>query len=461
MKAYELKPTYENLLNTYIENSIDRNGDIFRFIEVLDSIEDSCSIAVDGNWGSGKTFFVKQVKMVIDAHNQFVKAYKEEDRKEIVSIRQKYFGSKVHDLNPQVCVYYDAWENDNEEEPVMSLVYEIIQSVNADFSFHKTDWIKLGASIIDNFTGMKWTQVVENLRKKSPFKELKAHKDIKKLVDDFLVSLLEEKGDRLTIFIDELDRCKPSYAVRLLERIKHYFVHDQITFVFSINTNQLHHTIKKYYGSGFDGSRYLNRFFDLRISLPAPNMRKFYDSLNFNERLWGYDLVCDAVIKTYRFELREIAKFLRLTKSAAYDVMHEKQRVSMSDGEAVEYCLCLIVPVMIGLMTTDINRYSDFILGKDSEPLLEVLEHLDMLGFEKLLAPNETYYEDGVNKVHVTRKEKLTNLYHAVFSEKTNESQRAIQIGYLNIYDHVKTKLLRISGMLSEYAKFDYDLEGE
>jgi tRNA A37 threonylcarbamoyladenosine biosynthesis protein TsaE len=59
MKSYELQPTYENIMATLAENLIDRNKDIFRFITLLDTIDDSCSIALDGKWGSGKTFFVK------------------------------------------------------------------------------------------------------------------------------------------------------------------------------------------------------------------------------------------------------------------------------------------------------------------------------------------------------------------------------------------------------------------
>ena len=48
-----------------------------------------------------------------------------------------------------------------------------------------------------------------------------------------------ERGNRLIIFIDELDRCKPTFAVHLLEQIKHYIFDDRITFVFSINLEQL------------------------------------------------------------------------------------------------------------------------------------------------------------------------------------------------------------------------------
>ena len=64
MKKYDLEPSRENLLRTYKEDSIGRNADLIHFIAILDAIEDGCSIALDGNWGSGKTFFVKQAKMV-------------------------------------------------------------------------------------------------------------------------------------------------------------------------------------------------------------------------------------------------------------------------------------------------------------------------------------------------------------------------------------------------------------
>lgn len=63
------------------------------------------------------------------------------------------------------------------------------------------------------------------------------------------------------IFVDELDRCKPSFAVQLLERIKHYFGHEKITFVFSVNVSELQYTIKKFYGADFNGTRYLDNFF--------------------------------------------------------------------------------------------------------------------------------------------------------------------------------------------------------
>ena len=61
----------------------------------------------------------------------------------------------------------------------------------------------------------------------------------------------------MLFFIDELDRCKPSFAVHLLEQLKHYISDERITFVFSVNLEQLQHTIKHYYGINFDSGRYL------------------------------------------------------------------------------------------------------------------------------------------------------------------------------------------------------------
>lgn len=458
MKAYDLKPTYENLLGTYKANTIGRNADVFRFVSILNSVEDACSIAIDGNWGSGKTFFVKQVKMVMDAHNNFVHSDTSNDREEIVAIRSKHLGKNVFDLDPQVCVYYDAWENDNDSDPVMSLVYTILSSVNSDFSFKNTDFIKAGASIIEAFTGRSWTQMVEALRGDSPLEVIKAQKDIKKQVDDFLESLLPEKGNRLVVFIDELDRCKPSYAVRLLERIKHYFDHDRVTFVFSVNTKELHHTIKKHYGDDFDGSRYLDRFFDLRVTLPPPNLEYFYRSINFNSTHYAYDMICDAVIKTYNFELREIAKYLRLAKIAAHDATHGNREFHFSEGKAIQFCMLYIIPIMVGLRVCDAQRYSDFVQGKDHQPLLEVADKVKTYHmFDELLGRKETYDAGDPQNTCVTVADKLKAVYEAIFTTKYEGPVYQVSIGSFVFNAATKDTLLRTAGLLSEYTNTELD----
>ena len=79
--------------------------------------------------------------------------------------------------------------------------------------------------------------------------------------------------------IDELDRCRPSYAVELLEIAKHLFSVDRIVFVLAVNRSELVHSIKALYGSEFDAQGYLGRFFDVDIRLPEPEREEFLEAL--------------------------------------------------------------------------------------------------------------------------------------------------------------------------------------
>ena len=458
MKSYDLKPTRENLLSTYRQDVIDRNGDIFMFIELLNMVEDSCSIALEGNWGSGKTFFVKQVKMVMDAHNDFIDPEKDEYRSQIIATRSNYYKENIiPELQPQVCVYYDAWENDNDEDPIISLVYTILNEVSTDFSFKNIDWAKKGASIMELFSGKSWTQLIENLKGTSPLDALKEKKDIEQQVGEFFDALLPEKGNRLVVFIDELDRCKPSYAVRLLERIKHYFSHENITFVFSVNINELRHTIEKHYGDDFNSSRYLDRFFDLRVTLPSPNLQKYYQSLHFYNTRNVFDIVCDAVINEYHMELREIARFLRSTKIAAYKATHGGFDFAFSDGAAMRFCLHFIVPIMFGLRIVNMQQYNGFIEGKDFSPMLEVAERVKFLGFGELLGRTETFDADDESRIHVTIEEKMKDVYDAVFVTVYTGTHYHTEIGGMTFDARTKDVLLRTVGLLSQFTSFDED----
>ena len=80
MKNFELQATFENVLDTFEKDMWGRNADVRAFVELLDAIDESCSVAVDARWGSGKTFFVKQAKMVLDAYNTHASKMVEEAR---------------------------------------------------------------------------------------------------------------------------------------------------------------------------------------------------------------------------------------------------------------------------------------------------------------------------------------------------------------------------------------------
>ena len=64
-----LEPTYENVIHHYLEDTIGRNDDLFYFVRILSGLSSGSAVALNAAWGSGKTFFVKQAKMLIDIHN--------------------------------------------------------------------------------------------------------------------------------------------------------------------------------------------------------------------------------------------------------------------------------------------------------------------------------------------------------------------------------------------------------
>ncbi len=459
MNSLELQPTAEQIKRTYCNDTIGRNQGLHRFIELLNMINDSCVIALDGSWGSGKTFFVKQAKMVFDAFNPFITIYEKDNDEAIKAVWHTAHNSNAVELNPCVSVYYDAWENDNDDDPLLSIIYEILKSVDTDYSF-KSDisLVKIAATIAELLTGRKVEALINAVTRDDPFAYIKSNRDMKEAIAAFFDSLLPEQGDRLIVYIDELDRCKPSFAVKLLERIKHYFSNNRIIFVLSVNSHELQNTVKQYYGNEFDACRYLDRFFDIRIELPPANMQQYYRCLSFEKNSNVYDTVAFEVIQQYHFELREIAKYVRLIKIAAYIPTHNSNRYdfSFSEGKGNYFCLAIVVPIMIGLKMHNTTLYKKFVEGKDSSPLINIMGKGD-IGFNLcnfLLGPKETYDGSQEGGITVGLSDKLNMVYDALFIENYQSSVYEINIGNMSFDKETKKMLMQTASLLSGFADY-------
>jgi len=75
------------------------------------------------------------------------------------------------------------------------------------------------------------------------------------------------------VLVDELDRCRPVYAITMLERIKHLFEVDGVIFILALNADELTHSVKAVYGEGFGAVEYLTRFFDRVYKFDAADPR--------------------------------------------------------------------------------------------------------------------------------------------------------------------------------------------
>ena len=113
---------------------------------------------------------------------------------------------------------------------------------------------------------------------------IKDYEEEKSSIEDFKQSLSEYVADcgagPLVFIIDELDRCNPNYAVKLLETVKHIFDVPNIVFVLSICRKELENSIRGFYGSDrIDATNYLRRFIDIQFDIPHPKSDKFCQML--------------------------------------------------------------------------------------------------------------------------------------------------------------------------------------
>ena len=427
---FEILPTEDNLIESYSNNSLDRNKYIEQFYKILTSNTSNFStISLDGKWGSGKTFFIKHAQLLMS-----VKLY-EERKADFKSIFGKYEGDKYSPIrgvisNLDKCevfpFYYDAWENDTDPYPVLSILYSLYKSLDigsledksikenlnsilsclsmsAQFLFGVPDINRVIKQINNEF---------KSSRKKELLLPITDHHSIIELIKQLINDVINKSHCKsIVIFVDELDRCNPSYAVRLLEDIKHYFLMDNVTFVFSVNLSELQHMVKSVYGEQFDAFRYLDRFFDIRLNLPVANQELYLKKeISKSENLGILDHSILAVSSLFKLELREFYKFSRIVHLLA------ETDSKFNIPEAQHFVFYILLPLAIGLKLYDIEKFNNFIEGKDPSPILEILIQPGIQSLIKWIFLDNKAILENNNEGNI--KELVEEAYQTVFEVK-------------------------------------------
>lgn len=451
MKKMDLMPTDENILQTLQDDMFRRNEKIGYFMQLLDSIEGSYTVALDGQWGSGKTFFIKQSKLVLEAYNPNIEKIDTATRQIVKNKMGVYIGGKG--LQPQYPIYYDAWINDNDEDPIVSLLYSITEA----YSFFQerrieslNGVIEIGSEIIKMLRGPNIEKIKKLLASHSCMDAKKESFDLFTKINEFLEQLNLEKGNRLVIFIDELDRCKPTFAVTFLERIKHYFEHPNITFVFSVNMAELANTIQNYYGEGFEAGRYLNRFFDYTFHLPAVLMDEYYRVQGIDDGRLYYDKTIKTVIKTLHLELREVSRFLGICNVLRGKFRNISNiRYAFMENETVMYCAFFVIPVLLGVQNAEPDKYDDFIMGEYPKPFVDVL-----MGVLEGQPVNPFKSISGNSQPATVMKPfHAQHIYEALFLQSNQGKE--IDIEGLIITDRLRTWVFNTASGLSSFSDFN------
>ena len=412
---------------------------------MLSTLEGPYSVAIDSEWGSGKTFFVKQVKMLLDSLNPQSKVDKETSDKILKKFNlDKDLNENSEKVDDSIySIYFDAWKNDADDEPIKSLIYDIMLELNFKYNFSDTKLtdaviraLKFLTPVIGGAveTGSK---ILDSLLSEEELKPFIKKKSFEKEIQNFISELPNERGNKLVIFIDELDRCNPAYAVKLLEQIKHYMEDDRIIFVFSVNINQLQHTIKHYYGNNFNATKYLDRFFDLQVKLPKANMMKFYENMGLNNsENYTINTVCVSIIETFDFSLREIVRLYQNVKVAT-----ENFKEDMYDSNSQEFLNYCIIPIIIATNLIDRDLYTNVIEGRNSEPISKVFSNLPENFLDNFLLEKDETSED-------MNSDKFEKLYNAIFN-----SRELTKIGTLIFNKNAVNIIKNIDSRLSKKYK--------
>lgn len=234
-------------------------------------IDDPLVIALDGGWGSGKSFFLK---CWVGAH------------------------LKDHGNTSQT-VYFDAFEHDFIDGPLASLMGVLAERLEhlgagkgktgktvaretlSAFRQAALPLTRLGLAVATYGATEAAGALADSLINQTSKELEKAAEDFwaresgqRAAMAEFKTALksVTESDDgpqKLIIVIDELDRCRPDYALSLLEIIKHFFAVPNVHFVLGVNMMQLENSVHARYGAGVDAALYLQKFVGLTMRLPS------------------------------------------------------------------------------------------------------------------------------------------------------------------------------------------------
>lgn len=349
----------------------------------FDSCKRNYVLNLNAEWGAGKTYFLKRWSQ---------------------DLKSDY-----------PVVYVDAWKQDYSDDPFLTVISSIISQLGIQAEFEikvpksavsmfkavapaiaqgvvkkvlNTDFDEICNLLADDDlsdeeggdpnTKQSTTDfspaakaLAENLIKEHEAKS-KSIEVIKSKLSIWVNKFEEQNGIQLPIFIfiDELDRCRPSYAVEMLETIKHIFDVKGIVFVVATDTEQLQHTIKAIYGQGFSAQMYLGRFFNSRYSLKRPALNDFLtvhtDVTKYEPAyLKSREVRILPVTDTPEIALKNISIVLDAFQISARTAIQITDRIAaiisnLNSGNKVDI---LVLAILFCLLEKDYTLYANVING--------------------------------------------------------------------------------------------------
>ncbi|MGC4102846.1 KAP family P-loop NTPase fold protein [Ferruginibacter sp.] len=290
--------------------------------QIVKSYSDGFVLAINNEWGTGKTTFVKM------------------------------WQQQLINENFQT-IYFNAWENDFNNNPLVAIISELktltkgkikIESAFKSVLEKGAVLTKEVAPVLLKSLVKKYlidteviTDAIENTTKAATEileKEIKEYSDKKKTITEFrqeLEKFIEkrENSQPLVFIIDELDRCRPNYAVETLEQLKHFFSVNGIIFVLSIDKKHLASSVKGFYGSNeINAEEYLRRFIDLEYSIPKPSNKQFckylFDYFSLDDFFYSQER---RKINDFRNDAQLLLEMSELLFDKTYVTLRQQEKI--------------------------------------------------------------------------------------------------------------------------------------
>lgn len=413
--------------NPFASDAFDRQEIVGAATRLITGLTGPFVVAIDSEWGTGKTTFIRMLKVCLEAEKH-------------------------------PCMYFNAWETDFAEDPLIAFVGELdglMTSVCPD-EFERQTLIKktktitsavakraapallklvtLGAvdlrqeteRILAEIAGGVGTDAVEHyLQEKAQIEEF--HKELGAVLE-----AAKKFGKKLpvVIFVDELDRCRPLYAIELLERIKHLFNVEQAVFVVAIDKEQLGISLGAVYGHGFNSTEYLRRFFDLELKLSAVDSEKYCTSLMERMELEALfkarpDKTRAGDIEGFRETFRFLSKVLGLTPRAQEQYMG-LLKLALVTTPNDHYLFPVETSILAALKISNSKLYHE--VTRQGRSIIDVIQYLnDKRTKNETLKPGKTrrqqHYWAVVQGYLLSMRRAADHRANLLFAEHGNNSR--------------------------------------
>ena len=251
---------------------LDRGDFIENVIKVVDQLSANkrgCCFAIEGGWGVGKTFVIEEI---------------EEKLKVIQSEKtNRYF-----------VFHYNCWQHDYYEEPAVAIISAMIASIQKDnviVSENIDNTLKASGKVaieklkeiagilIENRIGVNFISIAENIDKQKEEDQEAVFKfdkmfNFSQTIEEVRKNLQKVAEERtIVLVVDELDRCIPQYAIKVLERLHHIFYGiENVVVIMAIDRTKLEHSVEEMFGTKNDNNsmdieKYLKKFIDFSMVL--------------------------------------------------------------------------------------------------------------------------------------------------------------------------------------------------